>query len=192
MTRRPAYRISTNADLDDKHPIGGGGERAPAVRDFKARSKKASHNRKSEKDDPSICTSKNIGGSQSFRTHGEILALDNDDVTSNDVFLHVHTKDHDGKTFIDSRSAQFHVTELVRRREEHTQATSNQSIDEEQPYYDVARDCLKGHGYGLGSHSRRRGDMEILVPARPGSRWCDILSLMQSGLRSLRLSCRAN
>ncbi|KAK9112071.1 hypothetical protein Scep_019590 [Stephania cephalantha] len=45
--------------------------------------------------------------------------------------------------------------ELVRRREEHTQATLNQSIDEEQLYYDAAGVCPKGHVYGLGSLVRK-------------------------------------
>ncbi|KAK9157783.1 hypothetical protein Scep_004357 [Stephania cephalantha] len=64
--------------------------------------------------------SKNTSGSQSFRTFREIFALDkdeDDDVTPNDVFLHVHTKDHDGVTFIDSRSLQLHA-ELVRSHSE--------------------------------------------------------------------------
>ncbi|KAK9161169.1 hypothetical protein Syun_007510 [Stephania yunnanensis] len=40
------------------------------------------------------------------------LALDmdkNDEVTPNDVFLYVHTKDHDEVTFIDNRSTRFHT-----------------------------------------------------------------------------------
>ncbi|KAK9162598.1 hypothetical protein Syun_003500 [Stephania yunnanensis] len=82
---------------------------------FKARSKKASLNRKSEKDGPSTGHSKHTGSSRCFRTHKEILALDNDDLTPNDVFFHVYTKDHDGVTFIDNRLARFHA-ELVRRQ----------------------------------------------------------------------------
>ncbi|KAK9098705.1 hypothetical protein Syun_025750 [Stephania yunnanensis] len=102
--------------------------------DFKAKSKKASHNRKSEKGGPGIGPSKHTAGTQSFRTYEDILDKDEDDeVTPNDVFFHVHTKDHDGVTFIDSRSARFHA-ELVRRRDKHTQATPNQLIDAEQLY----------------------------------------------------------
>ncbi|KAK9140038.1 hypothetical protein Scep_009719 [Stephania cephalantha] len=82
------------------------------------------------------------------------LDMDEDDeVTSNDVFLHVHMKDHDGVTFIDNRSSQFH---LVRRREEHTQATPDQPIDEKQLYYDATRECSKGRVYGLGSLAKRK------------------------------------
>ncbi|KAK9139988.1 hypothetical protein Scep_009669 [Stephania cephalantha] len=46
--------------------------------------------------------------------------------------------------------------ELVRRREEHTQATPDQLIDEEQLYYDGAGDCPKWRVYGLRSHARRK------------------------------------
>ncbi|KAK9119184.1 hypothetical protein Scep_017277 [Stephania cephalantha] len=97
--------------------------------DFKARSEKASHNRKSEKNGSGTCPSKHIGGSRSFQIYGEILALDKDedDVTPNDV-------------------------ELVRKREEHTQGKPNQAIDEVQLYYDAAGDCPKGFVYGLGKH----------------------------------------
>ncbi|KAK9158114.1 hypothetical protein Scep_004688 [Stephania cephalantha] len=84
------------------------------------------------------------------------LDRDEDDkVTPNDVFLHVHTKDHDGVTFIDNRSTRFHA-ELVRRREEHTQATLDQPIDEKQLYYDAVGKCSKGHVYGLGSLAKRK------------------------------------
>ncbi|KAK9118791.1 hypothetical protein Scep_016884 [Stephania cephalantha] len=44
---------------------------------------------------------------------------------------------------------------LVRRCEEHTQATPDQSIDEEQLYYDAAGSCPKGRVYGLGSLVRK-------------------------------------
>ncbi|KAK9166524.1 hypothetical protein Scep_001715 [Stephania cephalantha] len=44
---------------------------------------------------------------------------------------------------------------LVRRREEHTQATPDQPIDEEQLYYDAAAVCQKGRVYGLGSLARK-------------------------------------
>ncbi|KAK9100656.1 hypothetical protein Scep_024086 [Stephania cephalantha] len=86
------------------------------------------------------------------------LALDrdeDDEITPNDVFLHVHTKDHDGVTFIDNRSARFHA-DLMRRREEHTQATPDRPIDEKQIYYDVAGVCSKGRVYGLGSLANKK------------------------------------
>ncbi|KAK9132680.1 hypothetical protein Scep_012208 [Stephania cephalantha] len=120
-------------------------------------SEKALHNRKSEKGGPGIGPSKHTGGTRSFQTYEDILALDkdeDDEVTPNDVFLHVHTKDHDGLTFIDSISAQFHA-KLVRRREEHPQATPDQPIDEEQLYYDAAGVCPKGPVYGLESLARK-------------------------------------
>ncbi|KAK9104861.1 hypothetical protein Scep_021705 [Stephania cephalantha] len=45
---------------------------------------------------------------------------------------------------------------LVRRHDEHTQATPDQPIDEEQLYYDTARDYPKGRVYGLGSLAKRK------------------------------------
>ncbi|KAK9139763.1 hypothetical protein Scep_009444 [Stephania cephalantha] len=80
---------------------------------------------------------------------------EDDEVTPNDIFLHVHTKDHDGVTFIDNRSARFHA-ELVRRREEHTQARPDWLIDEKQLYYDATGECSKGRVYGLGSLAKRK------------------------------------
>ncbi|KAK9104643.1 hypothetical protein Scep_021487 [Stephania cephalantha] len=128
-----------------------------ASANFRARSEKASHNRKNENGGPGTGPSKHTSGTRPLRTYEDILALDKDEdneVTPNDVFLHVHMKDHDGVTFIDSRLAQFHA-KLVRRREEHTQATPDQPIDEEQLYYDAAGSCLKGRVYGLGSLARK-------------------------------------
>ncbi|KAK9160408.1 hypothetical protein Syun_006749 [Stephania yunnanensis] len=75
---------------------------------------------------------------------------EDDEVTPNDVFHHVHEKGHDGMTFIDNRSTRFHV-EFVRRCEEHAQDTPDQPIDEKQLYYDAAGKCLKGCNYGLVS-----------------------------------------
>ncbi|KAK9148685.1 hypothetical protein Scep_007442 [Stephania cephalantha] len=84
---------------------------------FKARSEKASHKRKSENARPSTGPSKHTGGTQSFRNYEDILALDKDE-------------DDEAK--------------LVRRYEEHTQATSDQPIDEEQLYYDAMGGLPKG------------------------------------------------
>ncbi|KAK9101008.1 hypothetical protein Scep_024438 [Stephania cephalantha] len=44
----------------------------------------------------------------------------------------------------------------MRRREEHTQATPDQSIDEKQLYYDATGECSKGRVYGLGSLAKRK------------------------------------
>ncbi|KAK9119031.1 hypothetical protein Scep_017124 [Stephania cephalantha] len=45
---------------------------------------------------------------------------------------------------------------LVRRRQEHTQATPDQAIDEEQPYYDVVEVYPKRRVYGLKSIARKK------------------------------------
>ncbi|KAK9160738.1 hypothetical protein Syun_007079 [Stephania yunnanensis] len=123
---------------------------------IKAMYEKASYNRKSEKSSLGIGPSKHTRGLRSFWTYEDVLALDrdeNDESTLNDVFLHVHTKDHNGMTFIDNISKRFRV-KLVRRREEHTRARPDRSIDEK--YYDAARECSKGHVYGSLSKRKRR------------------------------------
>ncbi|KAK9158096.1 hypothetical protein Scep_004670 [Stephania cephalantha] len=126
-----------------------------ASADFRARSEKASYNKKNEKGATVQPFKAPLVARGLFGPLKDILALDKDDdgeITPNDVFLHVHAKDHDGVTFIDSRSTQFH---LVRRREEHTQETPNQPIDEEQLYYNAMGVCPKGRVYGLGSLARK-------------------------------------
>ncbi|KAK9168968.1 hypothetical protein Syun_001108 [Stephania yunnanensis] len=133
-----------------------------AFADFKAMFDEALENRKSEKGSPGTGLSKHTGGTKSFRVYEDVLALDrdeDDEVTPNDVFHHVHSKDHDGVTFIDNTSARllcFHATELVRRCEEHTQATPNRSIDKKQLDYDTTGECSKGRVYGLGSLAKRK------------------------------------
>ncbi|KAK9162939.1 hypothetical protein Syun_003841 [Stephania yunnanensis] len=90
-----------------------------------------------------------------YDAKGALYEDEDDEVTPNDVFLHVHTKDHDGVTFIDSISARFHA-KLVRRREQRTQDTLDQLIDEEQLYYDAVEECPKGRVYGLRSLAKRK------------------------------------
>ncbi|KAK9096547.1 hypothetical protein Sjap_022044 [Stephania japonica] len=77
--------------------------------------------------------------------------MEEEELTLNDVFLHVHTENHDEKTLIDGRSARLHA-EIERRREELTQVTPDQPVDEMQLYYDALGDCPKGCVYGLGSY----------------------------------------
>ncbi|KAK9139882.1 hypothetical protein Scep_009563 [Stephania cephalantha] len=162
--------------------------------DFKARSEKASKNRKNEKGGPGTSPSKHIGGTRSFRTYEDVLALDrdeNDEVTPNDVFLHVHIKDHDGVTFIDNRLARFHVSGA---REEHTRLHRTSRLMTSNFTTMRQESAQKGVFVGSGHLPRGRGDMKISVPGRPKSRWCGVQSLMQlfKGLHSLRLSCRAS
>ncbi|KAK9162743.1 hypothetical protein Syun_003645 [Stephania yunnanensis] len=88
--------------------------------DFKEKFEKASQNRKNEKGGPSTGPSKHTGVTRYFQTYENALDRDEDDeITPNDVFFHVHTKDRDGVTFIYNRSTRFHP-ELVRRHKEHT------------------------------------------------------------------------
>ncbi|KAK9166526.1 hypothetical protein Scep_001717 [Stephania cephalantha] len=81
--------------------------------------------------------------------------------TVNELYLHLHTVSHDRETFIDNRSEQFYA-QLQSRRQEMTQTTLDQSVDDEAVYYDVANDCPKGRVYGLrllGRNKRRYADL---------------------------------
>ncbi|KAK9157082.1 hypothetical protein Scep_003656 [Stephania cephalantha] len=75
--------------------------------------------------------------------------------TVNEMYLHLHTVNHDGVTFIDTRSEQFYA-KLQRRRLELTQATLDQPVDDEAVYFNVAGECHKGRVYGLGSLGRMK------------------------------------
>ncbi|KAK9100000.1 hypothetical protein Scep_023430 [Stephania cephalantha] len=75
--------------------------------------------------------------------------------TVNEVYLHLHTVNHDGVTFIDTRSERFY-DKLQRRRLKLTQATPDQPVDDEAVYFNVAGECPKGRVYGLGSLGRKK------------------------------------
>ncbi|KAK9082427.1 hypothetical protein Syun_031169 [Stephania yunnanensis] len=75
--------------------------------------------------------------------------------TMNELYLHLHTVNHDGVTFIDTRSERFYV-KLQRRRMELTQATPDQSVDDEAVYLNVAGEFPKGRVYGLGSLGKKK------------------------------------
>ncbi|KAK9157556.1 hypothetical protein Scep_004130 [Stephania cephalantha] len=67
--------------------------------------------------------------------------------TVNELYLHLYTVNHDGVTFIDTRSERFY---------ELTQATPDQPVDDEAVYYNVAGECPRGRFYGLGSLRRKK------------------------------------
>ncbi|KAK9118512.1 hypothetical protein Scep_016605 [Stephania cephalantha] len=75
--------------------------------------------------------------------------------TVNELYLHLHTVNHDGMTFIDTRSERFY-DRLQMRRQELTQATPDQSVDDEAVYLKAAGECPKGRVYGLGSLGRKK------------------------------------
>ncbi|KAK9083595.1 hypothetical protein Scep_030066 [Stephania cephalantha] len=58
--------------------------------------------------------------------------------TVNELYLHLHTVNHDGVTFIDTRSEWFYL------------------VDDEAVYYKVASECPKGRVYDLGSLGRKK------------------------------------
>ncbi|KAK9093093.1 hypothetical protein Syun_028004 [Stephania yunnanensis] len=72
----------------------------------------------------------------------------------NELYLHLHTVNHDGMTFIDTRSERFYDM-LQTRRLELTQATPDQPVDDEAVYLNVAGECPKGHVYDLGSLGKK-------------------------------------
>ncbi|KAK9151076.1 hypothetical protein Syun_009385 [Stephania yunnanensis] len=69
--------------------------------------------------------------------------------TVNEVYLHLHTVNHDGVTFIDTRSERFY-----RRRLELTQATPDQPVDDEAMYFNVA-DAEDGATFRVRSEQLR-------------------------------------
>ncbi|KAK9125324.1 hypothetical protein Scep_014170 [Stephania cephalantha] len=75
--------------------------------------------------------------------------------TVNELYLHLHTVNHDGVTFIDTRSERFY-DKLQRIRLELTQATPDQPVDDEAVYLNVVGECPKGRVYGLGSLGRKK------------------------------------
>ncbi|KAK9083875.1 hypothetical protein Scep_030346 [Stephania cephalantha] len=88
--------------------------------DFLARSRQASTNRNTEVEGPGTRPSKHGGGSVSFVTTNERLTNTSETPpTVNEVYLHLHTVNHDGVTFIDTRSERFYA-KLQRRRLELT------------------------------------------------------------------------
>ncbi|KAK9086043.1 hypothetical protein Sjap_026454 [Stephania japonica] len=73
--------------------------------------------------------------------------------TVNELYLHLHTVNHDRMTFIDTRSERFYAPEEM---SELTCATPDQSVDDEAVYLNVAGECPKGRVYGLGSLGRKK------------------------------------
>ncbi|KAK9080999.1 hypothetical protein Syun_030679 [Stephania yunnanensis] len=124
--------------------------------DFRARSRQATENRNTEVEGPGTGPSKHGGGSVSFATTQERLADSSETPPSvNDLYLHLHTVNHDRTTFIDTRSERFY-DRLQSRRQELTQATPEQSVDDEAVYLNVAGESSKGRVYGLGSVGRKK------------------------------------
>ncbi|KAK9130610.1 hypothetical protein Sjap_011097 [Stephania japonica] len=105
---------------------------------------------------PGTGPSKHSGGSVSFVTTQERLNDSSETPpTVNELYLHLHTVNHDRMTFIDTRSERFY-DRLQRRCQELTQATPDQSVDDEAVYLNVAGECPKGRVYGLGSLGRKK------------------------------------
>ncbi|KAK9169943.1 hypothetical protein Syun_002083 [Stephania yunnanensis] len=76
--------------------------------------------------------------------------------TVNELYLHLHTVNHDRVTFIDTRSERFYAKLQMRRRQELTQTTPDQPLDNDAVYYNVAGECPKGRVYDLESLGRKK------------------------------------
>ncbi|KAK9145005.1 hypothetical protein Sjap_004908 [Stephania japonica] len=143
--------------------------------DFLARSSQTTANRNIEVEGPGTGPSKHSGGSVSFVTTQERLNDSSETPpTVNELYLHLHTVNHDKMTFIDTRSERFY-DRLQRRCQELTQATSDQSVDDEAVYLNVAGECPKGCVYGLGSLGRKK--RRYADPGASTSRcriWCRV------------------
>ncbi|KAK9096377.1 hypothetical protein Sjap_021874 [Stephania japonica] len=113
--------------------------------DFLARSRQATANRNTEVEGPGTGPSKHSGGSVSFVTTQERLNDSSETPpTMNELYLHLHTVNHDRMTFIDTRSER-----LQRRCRELTCATPDQSVDDEAVYLNVAHLGINMDGAGL-------------------------------------------
>ncbi|KAK9133265.1 hypothetical protein Scep_012793 [Stephania cephalantha] len=142
-----------------------------SLSDFKARYEKASKNRKSETGDPDTSPSKHTGGAWSFWTYEDVLALDrdeDDEVTPNDVFLHVHTKDHDGVTFIDNRSAR-HSSECSEGRVYGIGSLAWRKRRYEDPGASMSREPMGQHSE-LDAVVQRLAQFEAFVQSQLGMR----------------------
>ncbi|KAK9107416.1 hypothetical protein Syun_023427 [Stephania yunnanensis] len=107
--------------------------------DFLARSRQASTNRNTEVEGPGTGPSKHGGGSVSFVTTNERLTNTSEmPPIVNELYLQLHTVNHDGMTFIDTRSERFYP------------------VDDEAVYLNVAGECPKGRVYDLGSLGRKK------------------------------------
>ncbi|KAK9107413.1 hypothetical protein Syun_023424 [Stephania yunnanensis] len=125
-------------------------------KDFLARSRQAYINRNTEVEGPGTGASKHGGGSMSFvTTHERLTNTSETPPTVNELYLHLRTVNHDGVTFIDTRSERFYA-KLQQRCQELTQDTPDQPVDDVSMYYNVAGECPKGRVYGLGSLGRKK------------------------------------
>ncbi|KAK9110538.1 hypothetical protein Sjap_018598 [Stephania japonica] len=111
--------------------------------DFQARSRQATQNRNTEVEGPGTGPRSTVADSSETPP------------SVNDLYLHLHTVNHDRTTFIDTRSERFYdrLQSDVRSR---PRATPEQSVDDEAVYLNVAGECSKGRVYGLGSVGRKK------------------------------------
>ncbi|KAK9116820.1 hypothetical protein Sjap_015767 [Stephania japonica] len=98
-------------------------------------------------------------GNFNARAIGESKKLGRD-CTSLELYLHVHTKKHDGQTFIDARSERVNLYSEDARGNVTVsrEAGDDPHVDETDLYYKVIGVDHKGRVYRLGSTGRRYND----------------------------------
>ncbi|KAK9105080.1 hypothetical protein Scep_021924 [Stephania cephalantha] len=73
--------------------------------------------------------------------------------TVNELYLHLHTVNHDGMTFIDTRSERFYAPDETSGGDP---CYTDQSVDDKAVYLKAAGECPEGRVYGLGSLGRKK------------------------------------
>ncbi|KAK9109760.1 hypothetical protein Sjap_017820 [Stephania japonica] len=172
----------------------GGDTWSTGERGLPCQSSQATANRNTEVEGPGTGPSKHSGGSVSFVTTQERLNDSSETPpTVNELYLHLHTVNHDRMTFIDTRSERFYVSSRGDVGSS-PEATPDQSVDDEAVYLNVAGECPKGRVYGLGSLGRKKrryadpgastSEMPDMVPR------AEFNVVARATTKALTLSCR--
>ncbi|KAK9110172.1 hypothetical protein Sjap_018232 [Stephania japonica] len=118
--------------------------------EYKAKSAQASRNRRSEVGEPGSGPSLHGGGSISIYEHS--LRLEKklgQKPTALELCLYLHTKDHNGVTFLDPR-AETIAAAIHERTRELSQLQPDTPIDETKLYLEIVQQNDKGQRFSLG------------------------------------------
>ncbi|KAH0651755.1 hypothetical protein KY284_031667 [Solanum tuberosum] len=114
--------------------------------------KKSETNAKNRRGGREVAAGTHTGGSISIGEHRKKLAIEKGrDPTPSELYLHVHTHGHDGKSFVGEHSRIVHekYEEILREK-----TTSQSDIDQCEAYYQAAGGEKKKRIYGLGSEAK--------------------------------------
>ncbi|KAK9096589.1 hypothetical protein Sjap_022086 [Stephania japonica] len=118
--------------------------------EYKAKSEQASRNRRSEVGGPGSGSSVHGGGAISIYEHS--LRLEKKlgrKPTTLDLCLYLHTRDHDGITFLDLR-AEAIAAAIHERTRDLSQLQPDTPIDETELYLEIVQRNDKGRRFGIG------------------------------------------